>query len=78
MLSRRSPTNRSSAESPEVNRSTSSPPSQRSSAIVTRSAERVTTLHTAPLSCQRWSSATRSRSVMTPAWHVRVGIVCRM
>src|SRR5689334_10023718 len=55
--------NSSSRGSPDVNRSTSSPPSQRNRPMVTLSAERAITSHTAPESCQRCSSAVRSMCI---------------
>ncbi|KAA0097840.1 hypothetical protein CIW49_14115 [Mycolicibacterium sp. P1-18] len=51
-------TKSSSRPSSEVKRSTSSPPSHRSNAIVTPRDVRATTSQTAPASCHRTSSAT--------------------
>ncbi|TQR88179.1 hypothetical protein D8S82_03755 [Mycobacterium hodleri] len=55
---RRSRTNSSRRWSSEVKRSTSSPPSHRSSAIVTPCDVCATTSQMAPASCHRTSSAT--------------------
>ncbi|TXI64712.1 MAG: hypothetical protein E6Q55_05365 [Mycolicibacterium mageritense] len=72
------PTNSSRRGSAEVNRSTSSPPSHRNSAIVMLSEVRAITCQCAPDSSQRSRSAMRSTSMPLPSHAIAGNCLVRL